>query len=120
MFINPERDNDPRLHHAIEKLQQRTPGSTVNHTPFVPFCGRPVSISIETKRQVGGGDRAWLQIGVWQASQWKLLRELAGEALQELPFIPGIVVEGHEWKLVATTHKQGKTVSTSPSPSCVA
>lgn len=52
-------------------------------------------------------------MGVWQAAQWKLLGELAGEAISELEMIPGVVVEGHEWKFVATTNLGGKTVSTS-------
>ncbi|KAI8648967.1 hypothetical protein NCS55_01469600 [Fusarium keratoplasticum] len=112
IFVNQEKDGDPRLYHVIEDFQRRIPGSTVNHTPFVPFCKRPISISIESKRQDGAGDKAMLQIGIWQAAQWRLLTELAEAAVEELPFIPGILLEGHEWKLVATTHNGGKTVNT--------
>ncbi|KAH6866134.1 hypothetical protein B0T10DRAFT_502817 [Thelonectria olida] len=110
MFINPDKDGDPGLHDAVEHLQQDTPDATVNHTPFIPLSSRPIGISLETKRQDGAGDKAVLQIGIWQASQWKLLSKRAGEAIEELSFIPGIVVEGHQWKLVATTHKGGNTI----------
>lgn len=52
-------------------------------------------------------------MGVWQAAQWKMLRELAGEAISELEMIPGVIVEGHEWRFVATTNVNGKTVNAS-------
>ncbi|KAK2666803.1 hypothetical protein RAB80_017920 [Fusarium oxysporum f. sp. vasinfectum] len=111
MFINPKLDDDPRIESAIESLQREMPEASVNHTTFIPLNKRPISVSIETKRLDGSGDKAVLQIGIWQAAQWKLLFEHAGDAIDKLSFIPGLVVEGHEWKLVATTHKEGKTAS---------
>jgi hypothetical protein len=111
MFINPKLEDDPRIESAIESLQRGMPEASVNHTTFTPLNKRPISVSIETKRLDGSGDKAVLQIGIWQAAQWKLLFEHAGDAVNKLPFIPGLVVEGHEWKLVATTHKEGRTVS---------
>ncbi|KAJ4130613.1 hypothetical protein NW754_009666 [Fusarium falciforme] len=110
MFANPLKDGDSRLDDAIENLQRRMPEASINHTPFTPFSKRPISVSIETKRQNGEGDKAVLQIGIWQAAQWNLLSELTESRIEDLSFIPGIVVEGHEWKLVATTHRAGKTV----------
>ncbi|KAI5456253.1 hypothetical protein BGZ63DRAFT_367449 [Mariannaea sp. PMI_226] len=110
MFINPKLEDDPRIESAIESLRRGMPEASVNHTTFTPLNKRPISVSIETKRLDGSGDKAVLQIGIWQAAQWKLLCEHAGDAVDKLSFIPGLVVEGHEWKLVATTHKEGKTV----------
>jgi hypothetical protein len=54
--------------------------------------------------------KAKLQMSIWQSPQWKLLADLAGPYLSELLFIPGVVIEGHEWKFVAITYLQGKTV----------
>ncbi|KAF5230015.1 hypothetical protein FANTH_14010 [Fusarium anthophilum] len=110
MFINPKLEDDPRIESAIKSLQRGMPEASVNHTTFTPLNKRPISVSIETKRLDGSGDKAVLQIGIWQAAQWKLLFEHAGDAVNKLSFIPGLVVEGHEWKLVATTYKEGRTV----------
>ncbi|KAH8651967.1 hypothetical protein BGZ61DRAFT_374933, partial [Ilyonectria robusta] len=110
IFVNPDYDTGVQVHDAIERLQRAMPEKSVNHTAFFPIRNRPISVSIETKRASSSQDKALLQIGIWQSSQWKLLANLAGpEAVQKLPFIPGIVVEGYDWKLAATTIEGQKT-----------
>jgi hypothetical protein len=110
MYLNPANDPDPRVLNSVKLIQLRTPDMTINHTPFVPLRGRPIGVTIETKRQDSAIGKAVLQIGIWQASQWKRLSELAGDTIRELPFLPGIVIEGHKWNLVATTHSEDRTV----------
>jgi hypothetical protein len=114
LFIDPDgQDSQQGAHEAVQTLREKLQENSINHSSFPPLRERPVTVSIETKR---GGDheqKARLQMGVWQASQWKLLSELAGAGLEELPLIPGIVVQGHQWRFVATSRRDGKTVSIS-------
>ncbi|KAM5527969.1 hypothetical protein FOXYSP1_19843 [Fusarium oxysporum f. sp. phaseoli] len=49
-------------------------------------------------------------MATWQAAQWKHLEKLAGDNLDKLPFIPGILIQGHKWIFVASTFSNGKTV----------
>ncbi|UPK92542.1 hypothetical protein LCI18_003477 [Fusarium solani-melongenae] len=92
---------------AIAKLEE-TAGS-VNHTAFTPLASHPISLSIETERHGGDGRRADVQMAAWQAAQWSFLEAHAGGAVKNLTFLPGVIVQGHEWKFVATTRKDNKT-----------
>ncbi|KAI8648697.1 hypothetical protein NCS57_01481900 [Fusarium keratoplasticum] len=112
IFINPILDTaEPtNTQRAVQHLQRHSPESSVNHTGFSLLRDRPIAISIETKRYGGQERKAEFQLGIWLAAQWKLLAEQAApEGLRELPFIPGIIVNGHEWKMVAATYADGKT-----------
>ncbi|EEU38524.1 uncharacterized protein NECHADRAFT_88651 [Fusarium vanettenii 77-13-4] len=112
IFINPILDTpEPtNTQRAVQHLQRHSPESSVNHTGFSLLRDRPIAISIETKRYGGQERKAEFQLGSWLAAQWKLLAEQAApEGLRELPFIPGIIVNGHEWKMVAATYADGKT-----------
>ncbi|KAK1566117.1 uncharacterized protein LY79DRAFT_529392 [Colletotrichum navitas] len=109
-------------------LRQRLPSSSLNHTSYGALCPHPISVGLETKRPGHDLDGAMLQIGVWQASQWKMLRHelrrTAPErlvqqgirsptvddvernvqlALSELGALPGVVIQGHDWIYVATS-----------------
>lgn len=111
LFIDPSYDPDTIA--LVEKLL-RTRGS-INHTDFAPLEKCPVTVSIETKRHDEGSKRANIQMGVWQAAQWRVLEELGGsDALKNLEFLPGLLVVGHQWSFVATSYQHGKTVSRSP------
>ncbi|KAH6957657.1 hypothetical protein BKA56DRAFT_602290 [Ilyonectria sp. MPI-CAGE-AT-0026] len=110
LFLDPEQDESLEgASQAILNLRKQIPENSINHTSYAPLLRRPISISIETKRSGGHQTKAKLQMSIWQSAQWKLLADLAGPYLSELPFIPGVVIEGHEWKFVATTNLQGKT-----------
>ncbi|KAL6410049.1 hypothetical protein AUP68_06458 [Ilyonectria robusta] len=111
MCVNPDYDAQPGVRNAIQDLRRNSREASVNHTGFAPLRNRLASVSIETKRYGGHERKAEFQLGIWQSAQWKLLSEKAGPDVPGLlPFIPGIVVQGYEWKLVATTYKGGKTV----------
>ncbi|KAH8836645.1 hypothetical protein MCOR29_002799 [Pyricularia oryzae] len=56
----------------IETLRRRTPGTSINHTDFGPLNKWPIAISVETKRPGVSGEKAELQVGVWQAAHWRL------------------------------------------------
>jgi hypothetical protein len=93
------------------------PCGVINHTDFLPLRNRPVVVGIETKKR-GGGDQteAELQIGTWHAAQWKMLAQLVddvrggGGRLDTLPFLPAVLVCGHEWSFAATTREGRKTI----------
>ncbi|KPM42266.1 hypothetical protein AK830_g4252 [Neonectria ditissima] len=70
----------------------------------------PLAISIETKRYGGDMVKGEQQLGIWHAAQWEFLTSRAGaEAVEQLGFLPGIVVQGHIWSLVITTRRQATT-----------
>lgn len=62
----------------IEQLCAGAPLGSINHTDFAPLMSHPIAVSIETKKpgKSGGDNDAQLQVGVWQASQWKQLQYL--------------------------------------------
>ncbi|KAH6960056.1 hypothetical protein BKA56DRAFT_680310 [Ilyonectria sp. MPI-CAGE-AT-0026] len=166
MYIDPAFDPSSAastLQSVITNLRGTLPGAVLNHTDYRPLRGRPIALSIETKKTGEGWDGATLQLGVWQSAHWSFLRRLVeghrrkkvaeeaagGLALAEeaarsvqhaeqgavedpdgdtdstetnshgqvepqepeidvqpypLPdFIPGIIVQGHDWHLVITT-----------------
>lgn len=88
---------------------------SINHTDFRALAFRPVTTAIETKREGGDDEEARLQIGVWQAAQWKMLHFLLAKqgkvaALQSLPFLPAVMIRGHHWAFAATSRKDKKTI----------
>jgi len=117
LFIDPENgpscvENTAAIK-AIEDLRKVLPLSAINHTDLFFLLSRPLAVSIETKKRGGKEEEAELQMGTWHAAQWKLLSRLvsnAGGALETLPFIPAIVVQGHEWSLGATTRENNQTI----------
>ncbi|KAH6961719.1 hypothetical protein BKA56DRAFT_500093 [Ilyonectria sp. MPI-CAGE-AT-0026] len=108
LFIDPKFDPDAT--ELVEALFESRGGS-INHTDFQPLEKRPVTVSIETKRHDESQKNANIQMGVWQAAQWRALEQLAGSAAMEtLEFLPGLLVFGHQWNFVATSYKDGKTI----------
>lgn len=99
---------------SIERASRDLPSQVINHTDEYGLRNRPIAVSIETKRQ--GEERladAELQLGTWHAAQWKLLERLVtqnGGTLDELPFLPAVVVHGHIWSFAATTREGLTTV----------
>uniref|UniRef100_A0A0B7KRZ7 PD-(D/E)XK nuclease-like domain-containing protein n=1 Tax=Bionectria ochroleuca TaxID=29856 RepID=A0A0B7KRZ7_BIOOC len=109
IVVNPEHDPQSGAQAAIQRLRFTLPEASANHTGFPPLRHRPIGISIETKRYGGDERKEEFQLGIWHSAQWKLLAKQAGDGVAHLAFIPGIIVQGHDWKLVVTTYKEGKT-----------
>jgi hypothetical protein len=71
----------------------------------------PLAVSIETKRYGGNTAKGEQQLGIWHAAHWEFLASRAGaEPVDDLGFLPGVVVQGHTWSLVITTRRQATTV----------
>lgn len=81
-----------------------------NHISDVKFGRFPLSLGIETKKTSGDTAKADRQIALWQAAQWEFFSKVTPYGVSELPFLPGIIVDGNIWKFVATTWQDGKTV----------
>ncbi|KAH6871425.1 hypothetical protein B0T10DRAFT_533563 [Thelonectria olida] len=138
IYINPSNDRTPSSAPtvpAIKRLIHQLPRKAFNPTDFVPLEERPIALSIETKRPAEGFDGAKLQLGVWQMAHWSFLRHLmdmqsssesarsqeleqepslaegegSGRRLQYPEFLPGIIIQGHNWHLVITTFNGSQT-----------
>lgn len=101
IFIRPKLDSPEER--AINSICQLRPGLSINHTDLGNFCKHPIALSIETKRPAEHGDKATLQMGTWHSSQWRSLRYNRNcSSPQSIEFLPGVIVQGHDWQFVAT------------------
>ncbi|TQN73718.1 hypothetical protein CSHISOI_01674, partial [Colletotrichum shisoi] len=103
---------DAAVPDAVRHLRGQSGYNTVNHTSYFHLRDNPVSVSVESKRPGGSVDDAQLQMGIWHAVQWAFLDEATariGSTLQDLPFLPGLIVQGEHWYFVATTRDGKKT-----------
>lgn len=116
-----------RFREAVHKRAQFSKVSmSVNHTLHEPLRWCPIGVSIETKHTGQNWDDAMVQVGVWTAAQFNKLEELINETdelskqqgfLREkskisLPFLPIIIVQGHDWHfLAAVRNPDQQTVS---------
>jgi len=85
---------------------------SINHTAYDALLDRPIVVSIETKKaQADEPIKANLQCSVWHIAQWRMLRQLVPPtALDSLPFLPLLLVHGHEWYFAATSCVRGKII----------
>ncbi|KAG6008714.1 hypothetical protein E4U21_004070 [Claviceps maximensis] len=74
MYINP--GGEPEYEIKIDRLRQTLPEFSINHSTYLATLGCPTSCNVEIKRSGNDFDGGVLQIGVWQAAQWKMLRFL--------------------------------------------
>ena len=101
---------------AVKRLRDvraAAPELSANQTGMEALREGPITVSIETKRHGEGADKAELQIGIWQAAQWKMLAQQAAKAngsLRDLAFLPCLLVDGHEWSFAASSREGTKTV----------
>ncbi|RWA08959.1 hypothetical protein EKO27_g6149 [Xylaria grammica] len=92
----------------IDARRESMPGLSVNHTDSAGLLHRPIVISVETKRTNDSSEKARVRLMAWLAAQWAKL-----ESMTDCPpeILPGIIIEGHDWYLVASTRaKDGKKV----------
>ncbi|KAL0929784.1 uncharacterized protein CTRU02_215214 [Colletotrichum truncatum] len=108
---------EPEAHaaEAIRAIQYQDDllSMSINHTNYAPLRRRPIGLSIETKGHDEGLGDAKTQLLIWFAAQWQSLERLAHrlEPLQPLPdFLPGVIIEGHQWYFVASTKDKSETI----------
>ncbi|KAL0929964.1 uncharacterized protein CTRU02_215173 [Colletotrichum truncatum] len=123
VFVNRE---SPRLTAAA----LLSPFQSVNHTDYPPLLRRPIAISIETKTPGDKWTEAVNQMSAWLIAQWDALDDMVARAqaldgdvaafnappspspgaarpspaaATGLAFLPGVIVQGHEWYFIAIT-----------------
>jgi hypothetical protein len=131
MYIDPKHEESAQIRETILALMNVLPMGMFNHTNLLPLSDRPIAVSIETKKTGEGWDNARLQMEVWMAAHWQFLRKvlqlhrLAAGAVSSLEqtagfnsyetrklpdFLPGIIIQGHDWYLIITTSEGEKTI----------
>ncbi|KAH6973872.1 hypothetical protein BKA56DRAFT_108283 [Ilyonectria sp. MPI-CAGE-AT-0026] len=135
IYLEPSVDNSyPEAEDDIDRLSMTLRGEVINHTDFYPLRNRPIAMSIETTNPDESWEKAMLQFGVWESARWAFLRYLFDKyedqvaqdeaaqghqgytpapppSLSRLPeFLPGIIVQGHDWNLVITTQQGERTI----------
>ncbi len=96
-------------HRIIEKLKADF-SPTINHTKAEYVRFKPIVISIETKRPGMDEDTAKVQLGVWAAAHLERLQELSLKT--DLPILPQILIQGHDWRLKLASLTEGSVVGT--------
>ena len=88
--------------------------ASVNHSWHAPLRTGPISVNIVTKLTGEGWDTAVVQLGTWVAAHFTklehLIHDFDGDA-DQMPFLPLIIVQGHDWYFLAASRgKYGQTV----------
>ncbi|EGX87890.1 hypothetical protein CCM_09513 [Cordyceps militaris CM01] len=128
IYVEPENDPSisPAFQIAASFVRRIMPQEVLGFTDFPPLDGRFITLSIATMKPSDHFDAAELQLAIWDMARWAFLRRLAelrsgppnatGADANDRPevklpeFLPGIIVQGHDWYLVITTMEGDKTV----------
>jgi hypothetical protein len=122
VYLDPRAMDDPDAVRAIDDLRTKQPELVINHTPLEPLMDKPLWLCAETKKPGEGLEAGKLQISAWLAAQWNLLESMiaarapdakaAESCMDALPFLPAILIQGHDWNFVAATRNGPTIVST--------
>ncbi|KUI73339.1 hypothetical protein VM1G_08905 [Cytospora mali] len=109
---------DSMAQQAIDALRATLPLASINHIDMESLISHPIAVSCESEElgSDGGVTEAKLQTGTWHAAHWKLLKDLIARQPDKHaekptlpPFLPAIIVAGHDWSFAATTLKPDDT-----------
>jgi len=127
LFLDPTGMTPPdtTAEARISEIRKTLPNFSINHADHDFLCGRPLWLAVETKIPSGFEMNAMLQMRVWLASHWHLLETLVtlqarqqasvdvtdisaviNNALEQLPFLPGLIVVGDVWQFVGMTRQK--------------
>jgi hypothetical protein len=122
LFIDPAAVGDEEAVEAMVLIRADLSHSSINHTEARGLKDTPLWFAIKTGT---GYESAELSLRVWLSSHFQLLERLVRkqcqeqaplhdgqakvygktceEAMAELPFLPGAIVQGTSWRFVAMT-----------------
>lgn len=123
VYLDPRAMDDLDAVRAIDDIRTKQPELVIKHPPLEPLMDKPLWLCVETKKPGEGLEAGKLQISAWLAAQWNLLESMiaarvsdakaAESSLDALPFLPAILIQGHDWNIVAATRDGPTIVSTS-------
>lgn len=106
-FIDPSKDDAQQINKIREAREY------INHTDYHPLRQRPIVLSAKSIEPSGSYKDAQRQLGVWQAAQWALLEDLLQSSATQsalIPFLPALIIQGHEWSFASTTKSGRHTI----------
>lgn len=94
------------IHQKVKEWDQ-----PINPVDEEPIDDAPICLSIATHSSGNDYMEALGQMNAWLTAQWTRLRELVEDSdaethLNGLFYLPGVVVEGHDWYFVAATQEK--------------
>ncbi|RBR09580.1 uncharacterized protein FIESC28_09799 [Fusarium coffeatum] len=75
-YVDAQYDSDPQPHQLINKIRPILKDTSIDHSSQASLCAHPISV------------------------------KLLGDKVDELEFIPGIIVHGDQWFFVASTYSR--------------
>ncbi|KAF5553195.1 hypothetical protein FNAPI_6800 [Fusarium napiforme] len=124
VYLDPHHDpNDKNISSTLDIVRARLPGLSINPTDDLSLLSNPIAIPIETKRPGEGLDTANLQVATFLTAHLTLLQRLVdagasaplddGEkvpSVDDLGFLPGLIVQGNTWNFIAASRQDSRTV----------
>lgn len=115
LYVDPPHIPDPAAATRIDSIRRFLPHAMMNHLDYAPLRRRPLTVSLAAADPGRGSGLADVEMRVagWHAAQWNFLAEVGREREgfgDGVGFLPGVVVQGHEWSFVASTREGNKTV----------
>ncbi|KAI0105485.1 hypothetical protein GGR51DRAFT_190560 [Nemania sp. FL0031] len=115
IFVEPQNEELAKL---IELWKHPRLDYNINHTDHYPLRQKPIVLSAGSRKPGEGFKEAQVQLSVWQGAQWALLESLIeitkgdgkGATQPLIPFLPALIIQGHEWSFAATTRSGKQTV----------
>ena len=88
-------------------------GTGINHTSYPPLRYCPLVLSVETKASSSDDDNAHVQLALWSASQYKMLRKCRypTDSPGPLPTLPLISTYKSQYVLHYAVDQEDKMVS---------
>lgn len=110
---------DDQMKQAFQRLKplSATTIKSWNHTTTINVRQTPIAINIETKAPNKSWTDGKAQLGIWTNAFFKRLQLLAEKdktATLNIPAMPLVIAQGHDWYLLIISHQhspdQGQTI----------
>ncbi|KAF5643732.1 hypothetical protein F25303_6219 [Fusarium sp. NRRL 25303] len=124
VYLDPHHDpNDTKISSTVDTIRASLPALSINPTDDLSLLSNPIAIPIETKRPGEGLDTANLQVAAFLTAHLTLLQRLVDTgasvpvqdedkppSVDDLGFLPGLIVQGNTWNFIAASRQYSRTV----------